>query len=109
MITLAGANDTGSGGDGNDFASYATATEAVRVQLNRDAREDGNLTDELQNFEGLIGSSFADTLIGNESANTLYGRDGADSLVTDGGIGCDLLDFGAGNDTFQWVAGVTSR
>jgi len=100
-------NDNLDGGDGVDFASYADAAGAVQVQINADASGEAG-SDQLQNFEGLIGSEFADTLIGDSLANTLYGGDGSDSLVSGGGSGGDYLDYGAGNDTFDFVAGVTT-
>jgi hypothetical protein len=55
----------------------------VEVQLNGDALG-GAGSDELQGFEGLIGSNFNDTLIGNTDANTLIGGDGSDSLFSAG-------------------------
>jgi hypothetical protein len=99
-------NDTLDGGNSIDFASYASATAAVDVQLNGDALG-GAGSDELQGFEGLIGSNFNDTLIGNTDANTLIGGAGSDSLFSGGGNGGDLLDYGAGNDTFVWDRALT--
>ncbi|MCA3415144.1 MAG: Hint domain-containing protein, partial [Roseomonas sp.] len=106
--TLVGGNgdDRLDGGSGNDFASYANAGAGVDVRINADA-SGGAGNDELQGFEGLIGSNFDDTLGGDTSANTLIGGDGSDSLLTGGGNGGDLLDYGAGNDTFLWDQALT--
>jgi hypothetical protein len=63
--------------------------------------------DALSNFEGVIGSSFNDTLTGNASDNTLIGGDGVDTLS--GGGGNDWLDYGAGDDRFNWETGTAGN
>lgn len=83
------------GGDGNDFVSYElVATAGVSVNLATGAVSGGGGVDIIDSFEGVIGSSFADTLTGSSGNDTLLGGIGADTLV--GGQGIDLLDGGAG-------------
>jgi Ca2+-binding RTX toxin-like protein len=54
------------------------------------------------NIEGLIGSSFNDTLVGDARGNTLIGGAGADTLLGLGGT--DTLIGGAGSDSFVFNA-----
>jgi hypothetical protein len=102
-------DDLMDGGDGNDFVLYADAASGVDVRLNSLGGGNpggGAAGDGLSNFEGVIGSTFDDTLIGNSAANTLMGGNGADSLS--GGGGNDWLDYGDGIDRFDFAAGVTT-
>jgi Ca2+-binding RTX toxin-like protein len=91
--TLRGAagNDTLNGGGGVDIASYAGATAAVTVDLNKTASQNtgGAGIDRLLNIESLTGSSYADTLTGNGAGNVL-----------NGGVGADKMSGGLGNDVY---------
>lgn len=98
--------DSITGGDGFDWASYDTATAAVRVDLVAPAVNSADAAgDILTAIEVVFGTGFADTLAGDANANRLdggagadllQGRDGADKLY--GGIGSDTLEGGAGAD-----------
>ena len=104
------------GGEGDDIlngdigdnakASYEDATSGVSVSLaisGSQAVGGGLGSDTLINIQGLIGSSYADTLIGNANANTLSGGAGDDTL--NGGAGADTLYGGSGNDTLDGGTG----
>jgi Ca2+-binding RTX toxin-like protein len=118
--------DTLDGGNGLDIMSIGGSV-ALAVDLGAATVADGTgATDRIQNIEGVIGSSTADTLTGNTAANVLdggvgndllFGRAGFDTLVggfgndtlageedadsLDGGAGNDALDGGAGEDTLN--------
>jgi Ca2+-binding RTX toxin-like protein len=81
------------GGADFDLVHYDFATAAVTVNLASPAANTGEAAgDVLLNFEGIVGSNFADMLIGNGDANTIDGRSGGDAIA--GGAGVDIL-FGA--------------
>ncbi|MFH1913627.1 MAG: FecR domain-containing protein [Pseudomonadota bacterium] len=85
------------GGDGFDYASYADDPSGVSVDLHMGEAIDGwGDTDSLSDINGVIGSSFNDTLIGSDDADLLVGNDGDDKLF--GGFGDDTLIGGDGND-----------
>jgi Ca2+-binding RTX toxin-like protein len=75
LLGGAGVN-TLNGGAGQDAASYADATEAVRVDLRISGAQaiGGGGTDTLVDIEDLVGSVFDDTLIGNGSAKSSFWR-----------------------------------
>ncbi len=86
------------GGNGTDFASYETATSAVRIDLVTPSQNLGDaLGDTYVTVEGFILSGFADTFSGSNLAELVYGGAGNDTLSGLGGA--DLLSGGAGNDT----------
>ncbi|MBM6579131.1 hypothetical protein ILT44_02960 [Microvirga sp. BT689] len=106
-------NDTLQGGAGADrlegdagdnFASYAGATEAVAAVLWDASQNRGEAAGDTYgmyegkvSIKGLIGSKFNDTLQGtNTDDNALFGGDGNDALA--GWNGSDTLDGGAGAD-----------
>jgi len=99
--------DVLSGGTGKDLASYSTAKSGVRADLQSPKANQGDASgDSYSSIEGLIGSSYSDSLYGNSAANqikggakndTLYGRSGSD--VLDGGTGNDKLYGQSGKDT----------
>jgi VCBS repeat-containing protein len=113
--------DGGSGIDQFDFSQVSqqlnidlAAGTAVRSSLNGSTVI---ATDQITNFENVIGSVGNDTILGTSGANVLYGgagndiidgRDGDDIIYGDdgddtltGGTGSDKLYGGAGNDTFN--------
>jgi Ca2+-binding RTX toxin-like protein len=69
-------------------ASISTATPFSYTVMN------GFKTDQLSNFEGIIGGSGNDSLTGDLQANVLTGNAGNDTLS--GGAGADSLDGGTG-------------
>jgi Ca2+-binding RTX toxin-like protein len=83
------------GGAGHDFADYSDAASGVTVSLAGGA-SGGAGNDELDGFESVTGSSFADTLIGNDLPNNLEGLGGNDTLNGRGGF--DALYGGIGRD-----------
>uniref|UniRef100_UPI00313DC09B beta strand repeat-containing protein n=1 Tax=Inquilinus sp. OTU3971 TaxID=3043855 RepID=UPI00313DC09B len=78
------------GGAGTDYASYASSSAGVSVNLLTGRGSSGDAQgDVLAGIENLLGSSFADVLTGNAGVNGL-----------DGGAGADQMAGGAGNDTY---------
>lgn len=85
------------GGNGTDFASYDTATAAVRIDLVTPSLNLGDaLGDSFVTVEGFILTGFADTFSGSNSGELVYGGAANDTLSGLGGA--DLLSGGAGND-----------
>ncbi|ANY78706.1 hypothetical protein BB934_11100 [Microvirga ossetica] len=94
------------GGLAFDFASYASATAGVTVNLGLAVQPAGTgeaAGDSFTSIEGLIGSAFGDSLTGNGVANHLKGEGGNDGL--NGGAGADRLEGGIGSDTYYVTAG----
>jgi Ca2+-binding RTX toxin-like protein len=102
---LAG-NDTINGGNGFDTASFAFATNGVRVDLgntgNQNTGENGSATVRLSSIEKLIGSNYNDTITGDIAANQLEGGLGNDTII--GLAGNDTLNGGDGIDTTSYIA-----
>jgi Ca2+-binding RTX toxin-like protein len=98
-------NDTLNGGAGTDFASYASATKAVTVDLKIKIAQNtvGAGSDTLSSVEGVIGSQFDDTLLGSKSNDFLHGGLGNDTLDGRGGI--DMLAGDGGDDTIIVAGG----
>ncbi|HYC47653.1 MAG TPA: hypothetical protein VED01_19425 [Burkholderiales bacterium] len=103
------------GDAGFDVASYSTAPAAVMGNLAAPALNSGDATgDTFSSIEGVIGSSFHDTLVGDNALNLLRGLGGNDYLQAaagadtllgetgndrlEGGLGGDMLDGGIGAD-----------
>jgi Ca2+-binding RTX toxin-like protein len=88
------------GGAGTDLVSYAHASAGVTVNLALTTAQNtvGAGSDKISNFEGIIGSPFADTLLGTSANNILLGGAGNDVLNGLGGI--DTLDGGDGSDLY---------
>ena len=108
----------GVGGPGIDFASYASSTAGLTVDLTDLSRNTGDADGDLfLNIDGLIGSDYGDRLSGDGDNNIVYGGDGDDTLDLDrdrgsntlyggadllsGGKGDDTLDGGVGADTLS--------
>jgi VCBS repeat-containing protein len=110
-----GGNDTldGAGGAG-DLLDFSDGTAGLTFTLTQststtsfNASAAGLGTDSYKNFEGVIGTAFADTITGSVSNDQLRGGGGNDvinGLAGDdriaGGTGADILTGGADNDTF---------
>ncbi|WP_157505609.1 beta strand repeat-containing protein [Geminicoccus roseus] len=96
------------GGAGDDSASYAEATSGVTVDLAVPAAQETGAAgrDRLVSVEGLIGSSYNDTLAGDASLNRLVGGAGDDVLSGNGGN--DELDGGLGTDTATYMSAPTA-
>ncbi|HEV2561022.1 MAG TPA: calcium-binding protein [Rhizomicrobium sp.] len=95
-------NDVLNGGDGLDTVDYSGATGAITVDLGNSAPQaigGGQGSDTLSSIEGVIGSSYNDSLKGDANDNVLRG-----------GPGDDTLDGQGGNDTASYsdaTGGVT--
>ena len=92
-----GGNDTLDGGAGNDMLSFASATSGVFVSLANSSMSGGGHNDTYYNFEGLIGSHYADTLVGTSASESF---DGGSTIASDsiyGGGGNDWLAYGSLN------------
>ncbi|WP_375205022.1 CARDB domain-containing protein [Hyphococcus sp.] len=99
------------GGPGYDFVTYEDAPAGVSIDLNAGVAVGGNAAgDTLISIEGVVGSTFNDTVSGSDGVQNyvfagggddlLIGRDGSDTL--DGAGGHDTLRGGSGND---WLDG----
>jgi VCBS repeat-containing protein len=108
-------NDTLDGAGGNaDLLDFSDGTGGLTFTLTQSSSATsfntgaaGLGTDAYKNFEGVIGTAFADTLAGSATADQLRGGGGNDAingLAGDdrivGGTGADILTGGADNDTF---------
>ena len=103
LVGGAGA-DTLDGGAGYDFARYDYAASGVVADLSRGIGSGGEAAgDTYVNIEGLVGSTYGDTLIAGTTGSTLYGLAGDDQLY--GGAGEDILLGGDGNDNLVGGAG----
>jgi len=104
-----GGADTLNGGAGTDTLSYSTSPTGVTVSLTTGTGSGGDAAgDVVSNFEGIVGSAYADTLTGDANANNIQG--GAGNDVIEGKGGADTLDGGTGTDTLSYAsssAGVT--
>ena len=87
------------GGAGYDYARYDYAAAGVTARLDLPNLNTGEAAgDYYVNIEGLVGSSFNDTLVGTNAGNdTLIGLDGDNLLL--GLAGNDGLVGGSGNDS----------
>jgi len=79
------------GGAGFDYASYFSASIAVRASLLEPWNNTGEAVDAYTSIEGLAGSRFDDILIGDGLDNNLRGGLGADYM--DGGNGFDFVEY----------------
>ncbi|NHB77831.1 M10 family metallopeptidase C-terminal domain-containing protein, partial [Rhodobacter calidifons] len=86
------------GGNGFDFASYETATSAVRIDLATPGLNQGEAQgDTFISIEGFILTGFSDHFSGSAAADLVHGGAGNDTLHGMGGA--DVLYGGAGNDS----------
>ncbi len=90
-----GGNDTLDGGAGNDMLSFASATSGVFVSLANSSMSGGGHNDTYYNFEGLIGSQYADTLVGTSASESFDGGSGITGDSIYGGGGNDWLAYGS--------------
>lgn len=111
LVGGAGADDL-SGGAGQDTADYSASDAGVNVDLTAGTGLGGDAEgDTLDGVDGLIGSTFDDTLVGYDAqggagdpfTNIFFGGEGDD--VLDGRGGDDQLDGGEGNDSILGGAG----
>ena len=106
--TLSGGagNDTIDGGDGLDVLNLSYLTTGISLRLSGATTSTISISttdiDTVQNIEGLLGGSGADTLIGDTRDNFLGGGAGNDSFIAT--IGADTIDGGAGTDAVSYSA-----
>ena len=100
IIGGAGADSIDGGEGEQDVVLYNESKEAVVVDLEAQQGKGGDAEgDTIRNVEGVVGSSFDDTLIGDKQDNLLVGNAGNDQLA--GGAGNDLLIGGTGDDLLE--------
>ena len=105
------------GGSGFDVLSYSESSAPVTVNIAARTATGGNATGDIfSDIEGIIGSSYADTLTGDAGANLLNGGGGADTLFGGAGndtltdaAGANVLVGGAGNDTLNLTSTSVDR
>jgi len=86
------------GGAGINYASYASASAGVTLDLTTPANSTGDAVgDTYTNIAGYIGSTFNDTMFGSGGGDLEYGGLGDDHLEGGAG-GADTLYGGDGND-----------
>ena len=118
IIRGGGGDDTLNGGGGFDLIDFSDATatatgEGIIFTLNQGTgltfAATGLGNDTYSNFEGVIGTNFADSLTGTAFADQLRGGGGNDTLlglagndILVGGAGADTMTGGAGSDTFRF-------
>ncbi|WP_395714266.1 Calx-beta domain-containing protein [Reyranella sp.] len=84
--------DRHDGGLGFDYASYQFSAGGLTASLSSPALNTGDAKgDTYVSIEGLVGSTFDDSLTGDSQGNWLGGGKGADRL--DGGIGFDFASY----------------
>jgi len=101
--------DTLNGGEGIDAAVYVASAAAVNISLKGKTAIGGSAEgDVLINIEGLLGSTYHDTLEGDDQANAIGGDLGDDVIRGNGGeddlsgfLGNDLIFGGVSNDTLR--------
>jgi VCBS repeat-containing protein len=111
-------NDIIDGGAGvGDLLDLSDGTAGINFTLvNGSGTTNVNLSaiglgsDTYSNFEGVIGTNFADTLIGSIGNDVLKGGDGNDTInggagndILVGGSGADIMAGGIGSDTFAFA------
>lgn len=112
------ATDTFDGGAGFNTISYVNATSAITFDFATPGDNTGDAeNDVLTNFEGVIGTGFADTLLGDGDNNVLEGGLGDDTIDGRGGVdaasyagassGVTVSLFAAGSGPINTVAAGT--
>lgn len=102
IIAGGAGNDRLDGGQGFDLVDMSGAPVGSIVDLST-GYANGDGTDTIANFEGVIGSRFGDILIGNGENNTF--ADGAGNDLVYAGEGDDTIEAGTGNDRYDGGAG----
>lgn len=97
-------NDTLSGGAGVDTVNYMDRSTPVRVTMQTNSADDGELAlneaDTVRtDIENVRGGSSNDNITGSSAANYIVGEAGDD--VISGGAGNDTIDGGPGADTLS--------
>lgn len=78
------------GGEGMDWSVYLTSTIGLTIDMTSPSSSTGDAAgDSFVSVEGILASTFDDTVIGDGMSNTLIGMLGSDTL--NGGAGNDIL------------------
>ena len=97
FVTSGIAADAFFGGDDRDTINWSASSQTDGVyNLALGTAFDGVDTEQMQEFEILIGTANVDTIIGTTGTNRLEGRAGDDTI--NGGAGIDTLVGGVGDD-----------
>ncbi len=104
--TLSNIENVIGGNSTQDMISLRNMGEQVSMVVNlessfiknRETIEDGFHFFDIENFEGVIGSKFEDSIIGSTGNNILHGMEGDDTIR--GAEGDDLMYGGTGNDRY---------
>ncbi|QPH54800.1 calcium-binding protein [Pontivivens ytuae] len=93
--------DTLDGGSGTDTVSYAYTSADMDIDLTAELATffNGN-TEEILNFENVIGSGGDNLITGDDGRNDIQGGAGDDTIS--GGLGRDTMDGGDGIDTIDF-------
>jgi Ca2+-binding RTX toxin-like protein len=113
IIRGGGGDDVLNGGGGTgDLIDFSDGTSGITLTFTQGAGvanvvAAGLGTDSYQQFEGIIGTNFDDTITGSNLGDIIRGGGGNDTLnggggndTITGGAGADTLTGGTGNDTF---------
>jgi Ca2+-binding RTX toxin-like protein len=90
------------GGTGFDTFDASEATRGLTINLETETVT-GLGNSKIENIEGVVGSTFADTITGSSADEVLIGNGGSD--VVRAGGGSDTLVAGAGSDKLYGEAG----
>ena len=90
------------GGNGFDTFDASEATRGLTINLETETVT-GLGNSKIENIEGVVGSTFADTITGSSEDEVLIGNGGSD--VVRAGGGSDTLVAGAGSDKLYGEAG----
>lgn len=77
------------GGLGVDTVTYASATEAVTIDLNLMQATTSGIVDTLRNFENIVGSQFDDVMVGTTGTNIFDGGVAGGDTVSYRNLGLD--------------------
>ncbi|EEE37053.1 vcbs repeat domain protein [Rhodobacteraceae bacterium KLH11] len=88
------------GGDGIDTIDFSLFSTNFNIDLSQSkAVHEGGFTEQVRNFENIIGGSGNNNLTGNVGANVLQGLAGNDTFTTGAGNDTIRVEGGAGADT----------
>jgi Ca2+-binding RTX toxin-like protein len=98
LLGGAGADVLDGGAGTGDFVSYAGSAISVKVRLWNGTGERGDAQgDQLFNFEGVIGSSFNDSIVGADGVAEFFIGGGGNDVIY-GGTGSDTYTYSPGGD-----------
>jgi len=99
IIGGTGSDKINGGGGTNDTVVYWGAVSSVEVDLQAGTATGGDGSDQIENVEAVLGSSFDDSIKGSDLSDQLVGAGGHDVIL--GRDGADLLDGDFGDGLFD--------